>query len=118
MQQSEGDPGLATEFGGEPASRVGYERERSRQQQNPLHPAPAEESLPPEQEQYSQTHDSDEKGSQSHHDVIAIIKEFNSIGPLIRRKSIEPLYLSSPLSICQETECIGDNDGIVESSGR
>ena len=118
MQQSVDDPGLATQFGGEPASRVGYERERSRQQQNPQHPAPTEESLPPEQEQYSHTHNSDEKGPQSHHDVIAIIKEFNRIGPLIRGKSIEPLYLGSPLSIGQETEHIGDDDGIVEPPGR
>src|SRR5712691_6331835 len=104
MQQSVDDPGLATQFGGEPASRVGYERERSRQQQNPQHPAPAEESPLPQQEENSQTHNSDEKGPQSHHDVIAIIKEFNSIRPLIRRKGIESLYLGSPLSIGQEAE--------------
>ena len=116
MQQPIDDPGLATKFGRKPASRVSDEGEGGSQHDNPQHPAPAplEEPLAPEQEE-REPRDGDENGSQSYHDVIAIVEEFDRVGPLIRRKGIESLHLGGPTAVGQKAQHVRDDDGIVES---
>src|SRR6266576_5510952 len=115
MQQTEGNPRLATKFGCEPTGDIGDEWEWYRQEQNPVHPARDEEPAPPKHET-GQGHDGNENGTQPNHDVVAVIEHFNIIGALIGGKIIKPPDPCCPAAVGENTEYVGEDNRIVEST--
>ena len=80
-----------------------------------MHPARGEEPAPPEHET-GQGHDGDENGTQPNHDMVAVIEHFNIVGALVGGKSIESLDLRCPAAVGENTEYVGNDNRIVEST--
>src|SRR5579859_6495227 len=114
--QAKDHPRLTAKLRREPARCVGNKRKRRCQHQYPQHPARLEQLAPPEQEE-GQSHDSDEDGTQSYHDMIAVIDQLDGIGELITRESVESLDGCLPATIGQKTQGIWHDDGIVNCAG-
>src|SRR5262245_56937866 len=80
--QSVDEPWLPSQFCGQPARRIRDKRKWETKHHNPEHPSRFKQPPAPKQEGRRDT-DGNEDGSETHHDVVAVIQEWNVVGPSI-----------------------------------
>ena len=112
--QAVDEPGLAANFGGDPAGGVGDEWKGKRKHQNPERGRRIEERSAIELEGRKEQ-DRNEDRAEADHDVIAEIEERDIVGPEILRKFVEAFHFRAPGAVGEKAERFWKHKRIIEA---